>query len=65
MKKLGIALAVVLTLVLGLCALTVAGMDAMYADVNTLQWNGSTPDSGLVGSSTVKIIVGQKLYILG
>ena len=65
MKKLGIALAVVLTLVLGLCALTVAGMDAMYADINTLQWNGSTPDSGLVGSSTVKINVGQKLYILG
>ena len=66
MKKLTIALIVVLTMVLGLCVLTVAGMDAMYADVNTLQWNeDSSPNSGLVGAATVKINVGQKLYILG
>ena len=65
MKKLTIALIVVLTLVLGLGVLTVVGMDAMYADVNTLQWDGTTPDSGLVGASTVKIDPGQKLYILG
>ena len=65
MKKLTIALIVVLTLVLGLGVLTVVGMDAMYADVNTLQWDGTTPNSGLVGASTVKIDPGQKLYILG
>ena len=57
-KVLGIMLVVVLALALAVPAF--AGIDALYADVNSYQGN-----AGLATESTVSIDPGQKLYILG
>ncbi|MBP5779985.1 MAG: discoidin domain-containing protein [Clostridia bacterium] len=66
MKKLTIALIVVLTLVLGLGVTVFAGLDSMYINVSTLQGGAYAGDTGgELGKSEVKINVGDKLYILG
>ena len=67
MKKIfAVAIMVIMTLALAVNAFANVGFDAMYADVNVLQWNeDKTPNAGLVAAETVEIEVGQKLYILG
>ena len=66
MKKLTIALIVVLTLVLGLGVTVFAGLDSMYINVSTLQGGAYANNTGgELGKSEVKINVGDRLYILG
>ena len=66
MKKL-LSILVVIAMMATLCTSAFAGvsLDAMYANVNTLQLKGGAPDPGLASKSKVQIDSGDKLFILG